>query len=364
MNILHRYILRATLINLGYSFFVFIVLFLIIDFFDRIDTLLFDGASFFLILSYFLLKIPQIITLITPIAMLTTTLFTVGILSKNSELTAMRSSGLTILWIVRPVLLTSLVLSILSLLLSQTLVPISARRVNEIYNLDIRKKDKTGSYSRSDFWWREGNDFYSSKMFDSRNDTLSQVTIFTLTPEMRVERRVDTDSISFLSPRYGWMMNNVEERLFKNNSQIPKERKHPNLPIQLNKIPKDFYATDPQPDTMSFFELRTFMAQQKANGLSVTHYLADLYEKLSFPFITLVVTLIVTTFSILPARSGSMAFPILLSIGFSFTYYAIHSFAIALGRAEVLDPLFAAWFANMLYGVIGVVLMLGCESSS
>jgi len=363
MKILHKYLLRSLLINLGYSFFVFVFLFLLIDFFDRIDTLLFDGASFFLIVSYFILKIPQIITLITPIAMLSATLFTVGILSKNSELTAMRSSGLTIMWIIRPVLLTSLVLSVISLTLSQTLVPLSARRVNEIYNLDIRKKDKTGSYSRSNFWWREGNDFYSSKMFDSRNNTLSEVTILTLTPEMKVSSRVDTDSITFLSPRYGWIMNNVQEKIFKGKSQIPKERNHATLPIQLNKIPKDFYAVDPQPDTMSFSELQTFMAQQKSNGLSVSHYLADLYEKLSFPFITLVVTLVVASFSILPARSGSMAFPILLSIAFSFTYYAVHSFAIALGRAEVLDPLFSAWFANMLYGGIGIVLMMGAESS-
>jgi lipopolysaccharide export system permease protein len=363
MKILHRYILRNTLFNLTLSLFVFTMLFLVVDFIDRIDNLFSDGASFSLIVQYFLLKTPQMLTQVIPIAMLTATLFTIGLLSKNSELTAMRASGATVLWLIRPVLLVGLGMSFLTLIFSQTVVPYSVRRVKEIYNIDIRKKDQSGSYSRTNFWWREGKKFYSASMFDSRTDTLSNTIKLTLTADMKVQERLDASEIRFLTPELGWNITEGTQRIFNSKKSFPKEIKHTGLPIMLHRVPKDFYDILPEPDTMSFFELQRFMFEQAKNGLSTSQYLAHLYEKISFPFVTLVVTFVVVTFAMLPARSGSMALPIMVSIGISFTYYALHSFSIALGRAELIDPLLAAWFSNLVYGVIGGVLLLGAEST-
>jgi lipopolysaccharide export system permease protein len=75
-------------------------------------------------------------------------------------------------------------------------------------------------------------------------------------------------------------------------------------------------------------------------------------------------TLVVIPFALKPARSGSMATSIMASLMIGFSYYAVHSLAISLGRAEILPPLAAAWATNMLMGAIGAVLLLGAESPS
>jgi lipopolysaccharide export system permease protein len=112
---------------------------------------------------------------------------------------------------------------------------------------------------------------------------------------------------------------------------------------------------------MSFTTLRHFIEEQQANGLSVGSYYADLYAKFSFPFICLVMPIIVLPFSLKPARSGSMATSIVAALCIGFSYYVVHSFAIALGRAEIVPPLLAAWIANGLMGTIGMLLLNGSE---
>ncbi|MCB0321690.1 MAG: LptF/LptG family permease, partial [Bdellovibrionales bacterium] len=93
MRILHRYILMQQLRNLFLSCLMFTCLFLFVDFFDRIDNLMEGGASFGTTMTYFSLKIPFFFNLTLPISTLVATLFTFGLLTRNSELTAMRSTG-------------------------------------------------------------------------------------------------------------------------------------------------------------------------------------------------------------------------------------------------------------------------------
>lgn len=114
-SILHRYILMNLLRNLGLSLLLFTLLFLMIDFFDCIDNIMAAGGTFFSSLLYFIYKIPLTINLMLPVAMLVTTLFTYGILSKNSEMVAMRAAGLSVFWLARPLLFLGLGVSIISM---------------------------------------------------------------------------------------------------------------------------------------------------------------------------------------------------------------------------------------------------------
>src|SRR5262245_23613213 len=131
MKILHRYILKQLLWNIFLSLLVFIFLFLIFDFFDRIDNILAEKAGILTIIEYFALKVPGTFTLVCPIAMLVGTLFTIGLLSKNSEITAMRAAGCTVWWLAAPAVITGLVVTLISLAFNETAVPAALKRVKQ-----------------------------------------------------------------------------------------------------------------------------------------------------------------------------------------------------------------------------------------
>lgn len=361
MNILHRYILNQFLRTFALCLAGLVFLFLIFDFMDRIDNILGEDISVFTVLSYFLYKIPMTLTLMLPVAGLTSTLLTFGLLSKNSEITAMRSAGIRVFWLAKPVLITGLVLSLVGLLLNETLVPYSQQRSKDIYNIDIKQKDQRGSYSESNIWWREGNSFFFASLFDSRVKSFLDLLQLRIDNHFRITERIDAAQTKWVNKELGWTMENGTEYNFENRT-APTANKFSRFPLPISKQPKDLfdYTTDPQ--IMSLRQLRKFMRQQVANGLNVRGYLTDLHQKIAFPFVNFIVILVALPFSLKPARSGSMASSFIVGMVLGFTYYAVHSFSIALGRAELYPPILAAWMANVLLGVMGIILNVGAES--
>lgn len=361
MRIFERYLLKQFTRNLVLCLAVFVFLFLLFDFFDRIDSLIDEGASLLLSLEYFILKIPTTLTLMFPVAVLSATLFTIGILSKNGEITALRASGVPVWQIARPLVCAGFAVSILSLVLSETIVPGAQRRAREVFNLDIRQRDKKGGYSQSDFWWRSGDRFFSVAMFDSRNNTLHGLTLLSMAYPFQVTKRTEATSVRWVSRQLGWNMSDVTEYQFESNT-TPTTRNLRALPLPILDRPETFYDLKTDPSSMSYSELRRFIRKQELSGVATRNYLADLYQKLSSPLINLLAPLLVLPFSMKPARSGSLAVGFLAGMGIGFSYYVIHSFSIALGRAELFPPLFAAWAANLLLGAIAIILNLGAES--
>lgn len=361
MTIINRYILRHFVSNFLIALAVFVFLFLVLDFFDRIDNILNESPTIWLVLQYFLLKVPMTVSLMVPVATLVGTLFTIGLLSRQSEITAMRASGITLSSIGKPLFISAFTLSLLVLLINETLVPSANKRFREIYNIDIKQKDKTGSYSQMNLWWRQGEQFYSISNFNSRTNTLHGVSQFELNDKFEIEKRVDASEASYVDPELGWTMKGVNEYSFE-DKQSPKVQSIKRLPLPIRKTPADFYDVETDPTTMSFRQLRKFIRTQTNNGLNTAHYMADLYDKLAFPFITLVICGVTLPFALTPARSGSMAFSILAALVIGFSYYAVHSFSIALGRAEIVSPFLSAWFANVGMGGLAWMLLKGSES--
>ena len=361
MTILHRYITGQFLRTFGLCLAGFVFLFLVFDFMDRIDNILTEDVSVFTVLQYFLYKIPLTLTLMLPVACLVSTLLTFGLLSKNSEITAMRGAGVRVLWLAKPVLIAGGVISLLALLMNETLVPFSQQRVKEIYNIDIKQKDTRGSYSGSNLWWREGRDFYSVDFFDSRTKSFLGLVQLHLDKNFRLDQRIDASTVKFLNKELGWSMENGTEYGFRDETS-PSQTHFSRLPLPISKRPTDLFDYSTDPETMSFSRIRKFIREQKANGLPVRRYLADMHEKISFPFINFVVILVSLPFSLKPARSGSMAGSFMAGMLLGFTYYVVHSFSVAMGRAEMYPPMLSAWMADILLCTMGIILNLGAES--
>ena len=361
MKILQRYILKQLSLNLAIVLLGLTSLFLIFDFMDRIDNIAAAGASFGLTLEYFILKIPLTVNLMIPVSMLVATLFTFGVLSRHSEVIAMRAAGLSIWWLARPCLMLALGMSLFSILLGETLVPLCTRRVREVYNLDIQQKDKRGTYSQNDFWWRNGDEFYSLSSFDSRSNTILGFASLKFGSDFSITRRTEAETARFVEPGLGWTLYQGSE-FFVGRDQNVTVVPFRSIAIPLSQQPKDFYDVRAEPDTMSFEQLRSFISEQRANGIKVEEYFAELYQKLSFPLVTAVITLVVIPFALRSSRNSSLApsFSVALIVGFS--YFIVHSFSIALGRAQIYPPLLSAWLANIIFAFIGAVLLLGAEA--
>jgi lipopolysaccharide export system permease protein len=274
----------------------------------------------------------------------------------------MRAAGVTVAWLGRPLMMFGIGLSITSLLLGEVIVPFSERRQKELYNIDIRQKDKKGGYSQSDFWWRHGDNFYAFDLFDSRTNTIHSLSRFEISQDWRVAQRTDARTAHWIDKGLGWNMRDVTTRLFNENSGLTFEEHIRSLPLPIKEVPSDFYDVRSDPATMSFSELRRFIKRLQRNGISTTQYMPDLYSKMAAPLVIFITGMLVLPFTLLPARSGSMALTSIAAISIAFLYYAVDSFSISMGRAELLPPFLAAWSANIVMGIVAFVLNLGTEA--
>jgi len=338
-----------------------VLLFTIIDFFDRIDKIVGEETTIGSALLYFALKIPITIQLMLPVSVLIATLGTVGLLAKNSEVTAIRAAGVTLFSFAKPILLAGFALSFIAFGFSEVVVPYCSRKSHEIYNIDIKKKDQKGRYSQDNFWWRSNDKFFTIDAFDSRTNTLHDLTALELNKSFEITRRIDANKANWIDNLLGWSMNSVVDLHFLPSGEVVRE-KYKRLPLPIEQEPRFFYDLELEPESMGYFAFRKYIDKLHGDGIPINSYLADLRSKISFPFVNFICVLVALPFALKNARGGDMSAHFLSGVVIGFAYYFVHSLAIALGRAELLGPTAAAWAANILLGFVGVILNWGAEA--
>src|ERR1043165_2056366 len=119
--------------------------------------------------------------------------------------------------------------------------------------------------------------------------------------------------------------------------------------------PAYFGTRQPEPEFMSYSQLRTYLGQLRTSGFDVIDQQVALERKASFPFVTLIMTLIAVPFAVTAGRRGAM-YGIGVGIVIAISYWVAFSVFAALGTGGVMPPALAPWEANLLLGAGGVSL--------
>ena len=359
-SILDLYLIRQFLGVLFLCLFAATSLFLVFELFEKMRIFVGYHCTFAQALAYLLLKVPLIVHLMTPVAVLVATLLSVGRLSQMSEITAMRACGASVFSLARPLLFAGAVVAAMMFIGGETVVPWATRRGEEIYHLDIKKKDVQGNFSRTNFWYRENNKFYSIGYYDSRNKMLTGISTFEMSDRFALHRRVDAQQVDWSqNSLVGWTMKNVVEIVpgDKNNFEVNTFRR---APLLFGKTPSDLNM-ERNPETLSYSDLKAYIAQLSLEGVPVTKYMVDLAAKISFPLVNIMVVLIAFPFALIPARSGNMSVSFVAGVSIGFGYYVLHAVSTSLGSAELLPVNLSAWTANIILALIGGYLLAGAE---
>ena len=366
-NLLHRYVLKQFVVAFALCLIVALSLFLLIDLFDRSRMFIKEDASFLNAASYLIYKIPLILHLMTPIAVLIAIIISIGRLSQQSEITAMRACGVSIIWLARPLLMAGFIISIVMFIMGETLVPWSSAKVEDIYRFGIKKSVEKGTFSRANFWYRSGNRFLNIAYYDSSNKTFHDLSIFEFDNLQRLLRRIDASQVTWVNEAIGWTMTDVVETIFDNTSTTSADTiqiaKFKSLPLVISERPQDFYDLLIKPETLNYEALGSYIEKLQKEGVPVTQYVVDRAAKLSFPFVSVVVVLVAFPFSLISARSGTLTLSFISGVSIGFGYYVFHAICTSLGGAELIPVIPAAWAANILLGSVGGYLMLGTDYS-
>lgn len=357
MPILAKYISREFLKTLLISLGAFIAIYLVVDIFQGMRMFMDFKPPFYIVAKLYLLKIPKIVSQVTPVAVLLSTLLTLGLLSKNSEITAMKSSGISLYIIVSPILAIALMISIFSFLFSEYIVPYTNKEVRFIERVTVRRETPKSFFKQNKIWYRGDNSIYNIQLFEPDANTLKGITIYYIDNGFKLTKRIDAREARWDGTT--WRFYDAKEETFT-NGQIPviiyKE-----IPIKLPESPEDFKIEKRETEDMGYAELKEYLKKLRKEGYDSTTLSSDLYSKISFPFTSLIMVFIGIPFALKGGRTGGIAFGVGISVLIGFGYWLIMSLGISLGRVEALPPLLAAWGANIVFGLAGILMMMGVE---
>jgi len=358
LPVLPRYLLREFWRLFALCMLGFLVVYVLVDFFDRFGTFLKYEASTVTVLRYFLFKMPLIVTQLVPVATLGGVLLALGVMARHNELTAMRACGVSTLQIAGPLIGAALALSVAMLAWNESVVPYCSERFRHIDTVEIRKKSLKALLDEDGIWFHGKVGIYSIEHFDAHKGTIVGLKVYEFTPGFELRRLIEIPTAQWQNDR--WVLGPSLERSFDAAGNIVARGLGPD-DFTLPDEPKDLQVVEKEPEELSFRRLRRHIRELDRKGIDTTESRVDLHLKLAVPFVPLVMVLIGAPLATRNPRRRQLATSIGIGLIVGFSYWVLLALTVSLGHGGALPPVLAAWAANGVFTVLGAFLFLGRE---
>jgi LPS export ABC transporter permease LptG/LPS export ABC transporter permease LptF len=360
-RILDRYVVATYVRVFGLAACGMAAIFYISTFIDLSDKVFKGDATWAMLGDYFVLIAPQYAYYVVPLSVLLAALVTIGVLTKNNELIVMRACGISIYRVALPILLCAALAGGLLFALEETVLGPANRRAERVRSF-IRSGVQNTEIERRQWLAGDRNQIYNYTYADPGTNALLQVSFFQLSEDRsRIETRVFAERAVSKGPGSSdWTFERGWTRTFREDGEADTfasfaQRDTAMAPATM------FVADAPDARFMGYTQLSDYARRLKAAGLDVIGLEVAAERKRSFPFVTLIMTLIAVPFAVLTGHRGAMA-GIGVGIGLAITYWTAISICAAMGTAGTMPPLMAAWAPNAIFGAGAAYLLLSVRT--
>ncbi len=351
---LDLYISKRFLSVLFFALVAFSFFFVIVDLVEILDQFIDKQVPKNIVFKYYLFSLPFMLVLIMPIAVLLASLLSVGTLARYNELAAMQTSGISLYRIASPLFLIGIILSFCMFFFGDYIVPLANRNKFEIKRAYLDKVPRQISSKQNNISILQSeNERTNIVFFDSETDIAHDVTIQKYSSGKLLTR---LDAKQMILQEGNWLLKNGVFRDFQEGLEKAEkfsQYKLNNFPFELQDIKK----AQKHPDEMNSKELKKFIYQIIRNGADPQKWLVDLYLKYSFPFSNFVIIFFGIPLATMQKRSGA-ALGFGISLVICFIFFGLFRTFQAIGHNGLLDPIIAAWVSNIVFGIIGLVLLI------
>jgi lipopolysaccharide export system permease protein len=353
MNILDKYIIKKFLAAFFFSVVILVSVICVIDFTEKNDDFIQHNLSMSkIIFGYYIYLFPYFANLLSPITIFIAVVFVTAQLAARTEIVAILASGVSFRRLLLPYAMGGSVVALLIFGLigwvlpngSKTRVQFERAYIKLPYrfqgrNVHIKIGPKSYAYMES---------------FDNTHNIGYHFALETIEGTV-LKRRMTADAINWDSTKHVWHLTPQLVRTFRG----PQDERLQTIPARdttLNLFPKDFASTFKLAETLTLPELNAFIKQKMERGADDTQlYLSEKYERYSYPFAIVVLTLIGVILSARKSRAGVGG---QIALGFVLAFIFIIFVMLSRNLAQVgsLPPLVAAWVPTVIFSVIGLAL--------
>jgi lipopolysaccharide export system permease protein len=356
-----RYLLKSFLSAAFFALLAFVVLFIVINMMEQLDDFIDKGASPVQIATYYLYYVPEITRLLIPVALLLASLFSVGKLATQNELTTMKASGMSVYRLILPILIASFAISLADVYFDAWVVP-AANKQKFSFERRVLQRNVIAGVQDNIVFRESPTTMVSIQAFDPAHAVATNVSVdmFDANDPTIMTERYDSPLMRWDSVKSVWVLGSGMHRTF--HSLHDSAWQVANLPLPfIRSGPEELRKRQMRPDEMNFGELKEFIDREQRSGRNVALTQVEYYGKIAFPFASVIVVLFGAVLASERRRSG-IAVQIGIALGVSFLYIAISKLAQTIGASTDLPPVIIAWFTNIVFLAAGVVNLVRVQT--
>ena len=357
MKVVDRHLTCEFLRVFAVSVGAFLVIFLVVDFFEKLRTFVKFDPRPSDVLIFFAARIPWMLTQIIPVGTLVGTLLSLTLLARHGEVTAFRCAGVPLRRLAVPFLACGLGLALLTAFVQEVVAPKGFAFAREVWEIRVRKRSPLTLLRAEDLWIRSGERILHVTLAGPEPGVLKGVSVAEIA-DGRLARRLDAEEARW--EEGGWTLKGVVERSFLPDGSFAADRKE-SMRYPLSEGPEDFRFEKLKPEEVSWQELGRHLERYRALGLKTRDLEVGLWTKTSLPFVSVIMALLAFPFAVAAGRRGGTSFGIVLAVALGFAYWMVLAAGLSLGKSGSLPPPLAAWCGNLLFAGVGGALLWRAE---
>ncbi len=362
-RILDEYVIREFL---GTFFMVlcgFVMLMLVFTFFELVGDIIRNKIALSTVGLYLVNLTPSMLYSIAPLAVLLAVLVTFGVLNRNSEIIAMKATGISLYRLVIPIVSISAILAVSLFLFDEFYLPQANRRQESLRSTIKGRPPQTFLHPEEKWIFGEpragepGRIFYY-QFFDRDRDEFANLSIFEFNPNtFSISRRIFAARVFWDTDAGGWRFQNGWVRDFDGANQISFREFINTTFAEIHEEPTYFNKESLQSQEMNFGQLERYIRDLRQSGFDTMRLRVALWHKLAYPLIAIVMAILAIPFALSMGRRGSLT-GIAVAVGVALAYWVIDGLFGAMGNVNYLPAGVAAWSSDILFGLAGGYLLL------
>jgi len=353
MKIIDKYLIKQFLVTTLFSLLTFLAIFIIVDMMEHIDEFLDYDVPFHIILKYYVVFLPQMIRYMTPISVLLAALFVTGKMSDLNELTAMKSSGISLYRYMAPFIVTTLFISFFSVYFGGFVAPLS----NKIkVNIEREYMDWGTIQSGNNIFFQDSKTrIVTIASYNVHTERANIISIQDFDPKdiTRMVNRIDALKMRYDTTNRSWILNDVVQRSFLDTS-LAMQKLDTLIITDLNFTPDEVIKKQLKPEEMTLSELQQLADDQLKTGNNPRRAMIEYHSIIAFAFASLITVLFGLPISS-NKRKGGLALQFGINLVITFAYLVFMSISQAFGKNGVMSPILTAWFANIVFFIAALI---------
>jgi LPS export ABC transporter permease LptG len=342
----------------------FVLLMIVFTFFDLVGDILRNHIHLTTVGDYLVNLTPSMIYQIAPLAVLIAALVVFGVLNRNSEIIAMKATGISLYRLVIPIVSIAAILAVSLFLFDQYYLPQANRKQEALRSVIKGRPPQT--FLRPEHKWifgqprpgEPGRIFYY-QFFDSERKEFGNLSIFEFDPAtFQLSRRIFATRAFWDDDSGSWRFQNGWERDLQ-GANVTTYRDFLDTSFSEIHEPPDYFnfKEDLQSQEMNFGQLDRYIRDLRQSGFDTMRLRVALWHKLAYPLVAVVMAVLAIPFALSMGRRGSLS-AIAIAIAVALAYYVVDGLFGAMGNVNYLPAAMAAWSSDVLFGLVGGYLLL------